>query len=354
MGQTLGSIGNDLKFKVWEEDKSEPWNSGRRFKCIYTLSSLSRVPYASFDFKSVNINDTFLALLTKEGNLTVYEAADPESLSSWNILDEFRVCNPPVRGEEVGFSVEFDPCPTPCWTAVAAGLNQKALSLVCAGMDTARVWRTTNMRNFYQAADLAGHGGIVRDVAWLPSNTSGFDTIATACKDGSIRIFEVSTLATSLINGVVSSNDSDGARQTAGESARVNPSGIGAGLAGASRASGATSASGDNQDPSKVYQEAKEVANLASHDSMVWRLKWSPISESTCTMLSPGTHTFVQPWEGQSWCPLGTMGICVSGAAPSMASGWSRRNFRPAKTSCCKCMNVSQLTISWLNHDARH
>ncbi|KAI9824102.1 MAG: epoxide hydrolase, soluble (sEH) [Thelocarpon impressellum] len=301
LGQVLATVGNDGKFKVWEEDVCEPMNSGHRFKCIFTLHSPSRVPYVSFDFKTVNIADTYLALITRDGHLSVYEASDPESLTSWALVDEFRVCTQPLRGEEDGFKVQFDPNESPCWTAVAAGLSPKALSLVTAGMDTVRVWRTDKLRSFYQAAELAGHRGVLRDVAWGPASTPGYDLIATACKDGCIRIFEVHTRLLSSSVGPVTSEpapEANGARASSPEAAAVTPSGIGAGLAGASRATGASGASRDHdEDSSRVQHTVDEVACLTEHHGAVWAVKWEPIALEGRELVSAGDDGKLRFWK---------------------------------------------------------
>lgn len=196
MGQILGSIGEDQKFKLWQEDVYEPPCSGHRFKCIFTVQSSSRIPYVSFDFKTVGYSNVHVALLSRDALLTVYEANEPESMTSWAVVDQFHVCAPPGRGEETSFRARYDQNALPCWTACRAGLPEDALSLVTAGMTTAKIWRTDVHRHYYLAVDLSSHHphhGLVRDVAWAPLNVRGWDIIATTCTDGYIRIFEIHT-----------------------------------------------------------------------------------------------------------------------------------------------------------------
>ncbi|KAI9751321.1 MAG: epoxide hydrolase, soluble (sEH) [Lichina confinis] len=219
MGQIVGSIGEDQRFKVWQEDVYEPANSGHRFKCVFTLQSSSRIPFVSFDFKTVNHSDVFVALLSRDAMLTVYEANEPESVASWAIVDQFQVCSPPSRGEETSFKVEFDPNDMPCIGASRAGLRDDALSLVTAGMSTAKVWRSNAHRHFYPAADLTAHHrphhrALVRDVAWAPMNSRGWDVIATTCTDGFIRIFEVHAPESSAASNSFSSEPGDSLTST--------------------------------------------------------------------------------------------------------------------------------------------
>lgn len=197
MGQIIGSIGEDQRFKIWEEDIYEPPNSGHRFKCIFTLQSPSRIPYVSFDFKTTKYSGTYLALLSRDALLNIYEADEPESMSSWVLIDQFHVCTPPVRGEETSFKVQFEPNPDPSWSVAQnhpRSSRENLLSLITAGMNTVKIWRTrsSSSRHFHLAADLsAHHRGLVRDVSWALLNTRGYDLIATTGKDGTIRIFEI-------------------------------------------------------------------------------------------------------------------------------------------------------------------
>ncbi len=282
MGEVLASIGEDNKFKVWEEDPTEAPNSGRRFKCIYSQQTKFRVPYVSFDIRSYYF-ETYIALISRDGYLTLMEPTDSDSLGNWKEIDQFYVCTPPSRGEEAGFRVSFHQEPLPCYNAIAAGLDKNALSLAVAAMDTVKVYRATKLPGkdyqLYLAAELTGHGGLIRDVAWADGSLRGTDHIASACKDGFIRIFEVSTPMPSDQNPTPQdhTSQSNAASTTNGSSSSTGtrnvPSGIGAGLAGASRTDGAMHRREDYG--CKVKHTWKEVAALNNHHGAVWRVKFS-------------------------------------------------------------------------------
>ncbi|KAK6819589.1 WD40-repeat-containing domain protein [Apiospora arundinis] len=175
----LASLGIEGHFKLWTEDNSAP--PGRRFsatgKAAYETRS-PKSPYRSFSIKhNEDTRHTYFALLAADGKL---------------------------RGEETCFKVRFDPNPEPCYTALRAGVPIDALGLVVSGLMTARVYRTretitgsfgaaTRAREFYQAAEITGHKGLVRDIAWAPGNFRGYDMIATACQDGHVRVFRLDT-----------------------------------------------------------------------------------------------------------------------------------------------------------------
>ncbi|KAH0536454.1 hypothetical protein FGG08_006667 [Glutinoglossum americanum] len=282
LGHGIGTVGEDGKFKIWLEDEQEATNSGRRFRCIYTTMSNSRVPYVSLSFISHDISTLFVALVSRDGQLQVFEAAEPESLGSWVLVDQIQISATPAREEETSFKVQFDPSERPCYTSIRAGVEKDALSLVIASMDTCTVWRTGSDRRFYLAADLPGHHGLIRDVAWAPRTSRAVDYIATAAKDGYIRIFKLGSPSPSasapsyrelaLRSPVSPTNPT----QPRTYGARNTPSGIGAGLAG-TRVNGSSS----HRDGSgglelgHVKAVIESVAELEDNHREVWRVKWS-------------------------------------------------------------------------------
>ena len=207
----LTSLGIDGRWKLWvEDDTAAP---GRRFssrgsssgKAAFESKGPGRFPYRSFSVKhNEESRHTYLAFLAADGYLSVMEAEEPESLTEQTKVDEFQALPKPDRGEETCFKVRFDPNPEPCYTALRAGMPLDSLSLVVAGLNSARIFRTrdtvagsfgaaTRAREFYLAADITGHKGLVRDVAWAPGNFRGYDIVATACQDGFVRVFRVDT-----------------------------------------------------------------------------------------------------------------------------------------------------------------
>jgi nucleoporin SEH1 len=275
MGEVLGSIGEDGRCKLWQEDVTEVPMSGNRFKLIANITSPTHAPFMSLDFKNI-MQETWLALITRDGYLTVYEPADQSSLNEWSILAEHWVSedNPPQRQEEVGFKVVFHREKLPCWTAIMAGLDRKSLSLAVAAMKDVYVFRTDKAKRFFHVAKLEGARQIIRDLAWANGSMRGYDILATASKDGAIRIYELSTptsgnastsgASTSMVTDAISPRP--GPRKNA-------PSGIGAGLAGASKAPD-TSREND-QYPGRIRQIVKMTDELTNHHGAVWRVTFS-------------------------------------------------------------------------------
>ncbi|KAH7626301.1 hypothetical protein B0T09DRAFT_314398 [Sordaria sp. MPI-SDFR-AT-0083] len=290
-------------------------------------------PIRSFSLKhNDDTRHTYLALLSVDGTLEVLENETPENITEFSRIDRFSVLTQkPARGEETSFRVRFDPNPEVCYTALRAGVPTDALGLVVAAMDTVKVYRTrdtvsaslgvaTAAREFYLAAEIpglsakgggdananvnsVGHRGLVRDVAWAPGNIRGYDIVATACQDGYVRVFGLSTPAPPPqgqesrgwgVGEMRRHQDGvggggrreDGGSGTAASRALASQqghgqdthlkSGIRAGLADQSRMGSGTVGDrmrlGGQQQPGQVRHVVTEVARLDSHRTPVWRV----------------------------------------------------------------------------------
>ncbi|EXJ54941.1 uncharacterized protein A1O5_12852 [Cladophialophora psammophila CBS 110553] len=229
LGTHLASIGNDLKFHLWSEDPSQAPRGGHRFRRVATIPSTPRVPFVSMDVRTLPTDhvSTFLALIDRQGLLSVYEPTNPDDLREWTLLDCFNVCAPsnvPGRGEETSFKVRFDPNPTPLAYINSVSNDRDQLSLVVCALNEVKIYRSvvpshsgtgadasvggigmgigsgtgvsssgnaSHRLIFYEALKLPTHPALVRDVAWAPFSVRGTDRIATAGKDGAVRVFEL-------------------------------------------------------------------------------------------------------------------------------------------------------------------
>ncbi|KAF2278629.1 WD40 repeat-like protein [Westerdykella ornata] len=300
MGEVIGSIGEDGRCKLWQEDVTEVPMSGSRFKLICNMASVSQAPFMSLDFKNI-MHETWLALITRDGYLTVYEPLDQSSLNEWTVLAEHWVCqnNPPERQDEVGFKVVFHKEKLPCWTAIMAGLDRKSLSLAVAAMKDVIVFRTDKAKRFWPVAHLTGARQIIRDLAWANGSMRGYDVIATASKDGSIRIYELSTPRSDKPEPGSSTFATAGNALSSPQMGRARPSGISAGLAGAGKSPSMTSKSSDSrheneQNPGRIRQVVKMVDELTNHHGAVWRVAFSQMGD---LLVSTGDDGVIRTWK---------------------------------------------------------
>ena len=293
-GEILASIGADLRLKIWREDPSQAPRSGRRFRLCYAQSSARGVGYASLDPAPPHpARDAVLALATRDGLVSLLEPAGaPDAatdgdggnggssaggagLEDWRELDQFWACagGAVERGRETRFRVAFQRTEEPCYGAVVAGVDARALSLCVTALDAVRVFRVVGggwagdgpYRVQAPVAELTGARGLVRDASWAPRAWAERDWIATAAADGFVRIYELWAVPGSA----GAPEERAGREQAAGRGAARPQSGIGAGLAGASRAPGGD---GGGLEPGQVAHEWKMMAEVA-HEG-VWKVEW--------------------------------------------------------------------------------
>jgi nucleoporin SEH1 len=288
MGEILGTIAEDGRFKLWQEDITELPNSGRRFSNIFRTSSDTRVPFMSLSFKNIH-TETYVALATRDGFLKVLEPIDHEDLTQWHTLFERYLCPTPDRAEETSFKVAFHQERFPCWSAVRAGLDRKSLSLAVTCMNGVKIFRSDRDRRFYAVAELREARDLVRDVAWANGSMRGWDVIATGSKDGCLRIYELHADANATANDSFGSNSMDSsalekspvpATQAAGRRAQNAPSGIGAGLAGSTvERADQRSRDGDGA-PGRIKETATLVEEINLHRGALWKVAFSQGGES--------------------------------------------------------------------------
>ena len=290
VGEHLGTVGEDGLVRIWQEDVNQPVNSGKRFKKIFEQVTPTGVPYMCIDFKNIG-SESYMAVITRDGYLSICEPEDHDELSAWRIMWSDYLCKSPPHTEESGFRISWHKERFPASSAILAGLDRKSLSLAVAVGDTVRVFRTDKDRKFYTAAILEGAKALVRDVSWANGSMRGFDVIATASKDGSVRIYELHTpginLSQMASKGIEASDGPTAFRQA---STKLVKSGIGAGLAGGARGKRDESAGV----PGAIRQDSKLIAELKAHKGAPWRVSWSQMGD---ILVSTGDDGCVRIWK---------------------------------------------------------
>ncbi|KAK6531634.1 epoxide hydrolase, soluble (sEH) [Orbilia ellipsospora] len=178
-GQILASCSFDRTVKIFEEQESEPKNSGRRWKPMFRMIGDTRGAICDISFAPAAVG-LKLAYISSDGMVQVQEAIETHTVSRWTSVDEFRVVpSTPPREAETSFCLSY--CPSR-W-----GGEQ----LLVGAMDRVRIYRHDSNGKFQPAEELRGHKGLVRDVSWAPNLGRSYHLIATACKDGQVRIFRL-------------------------------------------------------------------------------------------------------------------------------------------------------------------
>ncbi|EPS40015.1 hypothetical protein H072_6192 [Dactylellina haptotyla CBS 200.50] len=178
-GQILASCSFDRTVKIFEEQEAEPKSSGRRWRQMFRMIGDTRGAICDISFAPAAVG-LKLAYISSDGMVQVQEAIETHTVSRWTSVDEFRVVpSAPPREAETSFCLTY--CPSR-W-----GGEQ----LLVGAMDKVRIYRHDSNGKFQPAEELRGHKGLVRDVSWAPNLGRSYHLIATACKDGHVRIFRL-------------------------------------------------------------------------------------------------------------------------------------------------------------------
>ena len=238
-----------------------------------------------------------LAFISTDAAVHVYECREPQDLTHWLAIDVVHVLPAaPPRESEVSFCLAF--CPSR-W-----GGEQ----LVVGAMDTVRVYRHNAAGKFRAAEELPGHGGLVRDVSWAVSMGRSYHLIATACKDGHVRIFKLASSSApeglAMSRASITTAITTATTATAATAAAVPASGTPGrqrGGAGLSQGLGAddlvpppdTATLADDNEVGERWSVDK-VADFGDHRSQVWKVAWN----ATGTILSSaGDDGKVRLWK---------------------------------------------------------
>lgn len=278
LGLVFGTIGEDNKFKLWREDPSQAFQSGRRFRCVYSQSPSNHVSYVSLGFKTLR-HEVWLVLTSRDGLLGLLEPSEQESLQAWKEIDTTYPFGQQSRGSEPTFRLSLHESETPSYGALSAGLDPRAISLCLSANTSIKILRAIRSDDGnYQFQNMLEVGSIpsaINDVSWAPGSIRLHDLIAAACDDGCVRVYAVTTLhnsrlAPASLGACQDSPTKD--RHNMSLATRQAPSGIGAGLAGVSRAEAIRRSSGGLH----MQHSWTEVA-LLPHEvgAPVWRVQWT-------------------------------------------------------------------------------
>ena len=101
------------------------------------------------------------------------QAQDTQNLTNWSVAEEFEAAK-----DCTCISWNQSPCEAP--------------TMVVGSHAAARVWEFHDKSRRWQCVlELDGHTGTVHDVSWAPNLGRTYHLVATACKDGVVRIFKI-------------------------------------------------------------------------------------------------------------------------------------------------------------------
>ncbi|KAI4119159.1 MAG: hypothetical protein LQ345_000869 [Seirophora villosa] len=297
LGSAFATIGDDNKFKLWREDPSQAFQSGRRFRCVFSQSPSNQISYVSFDFRTVK-HEVWLVLVSRDGLLSLLEPSESESLHQWKEVDTVFPFGQQGRASETVFRLSLHQAETPCYGALSAGVDPKAISLCLSADISVKILRAirSDEGNYriHEMLEVNAMASKINDISWAPGSIRTHDLIAAACHDGRVRVYALTTLqgSQSTSTGLGPGQDAPPReRHSSSLASRHNPSGIGAGLADVSRG-------GFTRRPSsevRIQHLWKEIAVLPHEaGAPVWRVRWT---HDGSTIASTGDSGKLHLWK---------------------------------------------------------
>lgn len=203
----LASCSFDRTVKIWQEQPEELHGSGRRWVRLATLAIESYGPIYDVVFAPAHLG-LKLGCVGLDGIFRIYESLEPSDLSNWMLTTEIPLLNQqlPAKTLQSTFSIEW--CPsrfTKTEKFIIVALDQgfvygevreRDLNFMGDPADHVLNDKETGTRKsnsnskYSKLCSLPEHNGLIRSVSWAPSMGRDYHLIATACKDGYVRIFK--------------------------------------------------------------------------------------------------------------------------------------------------------------------
>jgi len=176
-GSVLASCSSDRLVYVYEEQLDGRTGQRTWRKQGRLVDSRDSVQDCQFAPRHLGLR---LATASLDGRVRIYESNDVMNLSAWSLVEEF----------EAASSSHQTKCNVACLTWNPSPFDP---AMLCVSMaSSVKVWEYgAGARRWCTVASLDGHTDEVHDVAWAPNMGRSYHLIATACKDGYVRIYKL-------------------------------------------------------------------------------------------------------------------------------------------------------------------
>lgn len=170
-GQVLASCSSDRMVHIYEEQvdvRSGVRTWKKQGRLVDSRDSVQDIQFAP---RHLGLK---LATCSLDGRVRIYESQDVMNLSVWPLVEEFEA----ARGGAHCLSWNTSPFDAP---------------MMCVASEReVKLWEFNGAaRRWAAVASLEGHADQVHDVCWAPNLGRAYHLIATACKDGCVRIFKL-------------------------------------------------------------------------------------------------------------------------------------------------------------------
>ncbi|KAJ3301459.1 epoxide hydrolase, soluble (sEH) [Blyttiomyces sp. JEL0837] len=261
-GNVFASCSCDRTVKIWEEQEHEPLGGGRRWKLRATLSE-SKGSVQDIEMAPNHLGFK-LATCSADGFVRIYEAIDVVNVGSWTLMSEIEVVPGCKETERL------------CLSWCPSRFQPQMIVVGCGRENVARIYKVDANNQWQGVQTLSHHQDMITDVAWAPNMGRSYQLIATACKDGRVRIFKLLEESKSAWDGSRSGTD-------------YQSGGFVSGMAGAGQGAGSRF-------------RVNLVADLGDHQAEVWRVEWNVLGTILSSSGDDGKvrlwkSTFLEDWK---------------------------------------------------------
>lgn len=255
-GQLLASVSYDRTVKVWEHKPESPSGSGSCYKRLATIND-AQGPLFDLSFAPGYLETLRLATVGADGVLRIYEALNISDLLDWQLVQLVPLLPKPANiNRPANFTVNW------CQSKFAQEKIAVTALDVCIIL-----LRDPKSNKYRKAKSLPDHNSIIRDVAWAPSMGRSYELLATASKDGYVRIYKINDRNVDSFSNSNSNNSLNGAGREAAINEDLEFTDFGR---------------NKNSDELENRLETTLLAKNDDHKSEVWSVSWN----STGTVLS--------------------------------------------------------------------
>ena len=217
-GQVLVTCSFDRTVRIWEEQLQEAKASEKRWqekaRLVDSRGTVQDVSFAS-EWQGLKIS-----CVGVDGVLRIYEAMDIVNLAHWTLVEDFDISSPVLSSSDTAGNIggsgavlttgnsgatnqsgngqliagnavkekDLEYCLSWCRSRILP----PSIVVGCGKLNAARIYTySDSQRKWICTGHLHGHTDTIHCVAWAPSIGKSYQTIATACKDGKVRIFKL-------------------------------------------------------------------------------------------------------------------------------------------------------------------
>lgn len=175
-GSSIISLSRDQTVKIWKENENEFPNSGKRWCLNATIQEI--LPIHDIEILPTDSKLTLMLLLSN-GNIKILESKKFTDFQQWHTVEEINLGGLQNELSSYGMLRYTNSVFGPPKIAIVDNQTRK-IAIFC---QEGTSWKLISL--------IIDHEDLILDMKWAPNMGKIYDFLATACRDGELRIFKV-------------------------------------------------------------------------------------------------------------------------------------------------------------------